>query len=307
MKYLVIGAGGTGGSIGGFLALKGKDVSFIARGNHLKALREKGLVLHSGRIGKVKIKKIKAYTADEFTEKVNVIFLCIKAYSVEEIIPLIKKASNDTTIVIPVLNAFAIGDALEQLMPNITFLDGCVYVNSYISNPGEIVQLNPLFTLVFGARESQPVHYKLLEAIKNDIADSGIDVILSNNIKRDTFRKFSFTSAYASAGAFHNVPAKDFQKEGVFRNTFISLVKEIKALANAMNIYFESDLLIDHLKIIDGFTPDTTASLQKDLAANKNNEIDQIIFNIVRLGKKYKVEMPTYLQIAQHFGYKEGR
>lgn len=305
MKYLIIGAGGTGGSIGGFLALKEKNVTFIARGNHLKALKENGLILHSGRIGEVKIDKIKACAADEFTEKVNVIFLCVKAYSIKEIIPLIKTASDDTTVVIPILNAFALGDALEHLMPNITFLDGCVYINSYISNPGEIVQLNPLFTLVFGARESQPVPSVLLETIKNDIADSGIDVILSNNIKRDTFRKFSFTSAYASAGAFYNVSAKKFQKEGIYRDTFIALVKEIKALANAMNIYFESDLLFQHLEIIDGFTPDTTASLQKDLATQKDSEIDQIIFDIVRLGKKYQVEMPNYLQIAQYFGYKE--
>lgn len=303
MKYLVIGAGGTGGSIGGFLARKGKDVTFIARGNHLKALQENGLFLHSERIGEVKIDKIKACTAEEFTEKVNVIFLCVKAYSIQEVIPLIKRAADETTLVIPILNAFALGDDLEQLMPNIIFLDGCVYINSYISNPGEIVQHNPLFTLVFGARESQPVHPRLLEAIKNDILDSGIDVILSNNIKRDTFRKFSFTSAYASAGAFYNVPAKNFQKEGLYRDTFIALVKEIKSLASAMNIHFENDLLIEHLKIIDGFTPDTTASLQKDLAAHKDSEIDPIIFDIVRLAEKYNVEMPTYLHIAQYFGY----
>lgn len=303
MKYLIIGTGGTGGSIGGFLALKGKDVTFIARGNHLKALQENGLILRSGRIGKAEKINIKACTADEFTEKIDVIFLCVKGYSVKEIIPLIQKSSHNTTVVIPVLNAFATGDILEQLIPNTIFLDGCVYVNSYISAPGEIVQLNPLFRLVFGARETQPVAFELLESIKNDIADSGIEVVLSDNIKRDTFRKFSFTSAFASAGAYHNVCAKDFQEAGRYRDTFISLVKEIKKLATAMNIHFESDLLFDHLEIIDGFTPDTTASMQKDLDAKKMSEINQIIFDVVRLSEKYKVEMPTYLQIAHHFGY----
>lgn len=303
MKYLVIGAGGTGGSIGGFLAAKDKDITFIARGNHLKALKESGLVLHSGRIGEVEIKNIKACTAQEFSEKADVIFLCVKGYSVKEVIPLIQKASHNTTVVIPVLNAFATGDRLEQLIPTITSLDGCVYVNSYISAPGEIVQLNPLFRLVFGARENQPVAYEFLETIKMDIADSGIEVVLSDNIRRDTFRKFSFTSAFASAGAYHNVCAKDLQEEGEYRDTFISLVKEIKVLATAMNIRFESDLLIDHLSILDGFTPDTTASMQKDLEAKKMSEIDQIIFDIVRLSEKFKAEMPTYLHIAQHFGY----
>lgn len=304
MKYLVIGAGGTGGSIGGFLAHKGKDVTFIARGEHLKALREKGLLLHSGRIGEVRIKNVKACTADEYQDKADVIFLCIKGYSVKEMIPLMKRASGNSTVVIPVLNAFATGDKLESLTEEITFLDGCLYVNSYISAPGEIVQLNPLFRLVFGARESQPVERRVLEAIKNDIADSGIEVILSDDIKRDTFRKFSFTSAFASAGSYHNVCARYFQKEGIYRNTFILLVKEIIKLSEAMEISFESDLLADHLKIIDGFTPDTTASLQKDLDAKKENEVDQIIFDIIRLSEEYDVDMPVYREIALHFGYK---
>lgn len=304
MKYLVIGAGGTGGSIGGFLAYKGKDVTFIARGEHLKALRQKGLLLHSGRIGEVKIENVKACMADEYEEEADVIFLCVKGYSVKDMIPLMKRASGNSTVVIPVLNAFATGDKLETLAEGITFLDGCVYVNSYISGPGEVVQLNPLFKLVFGARDSQPVEHEILEAIKNDIADSGIEVILSDNIKRDTFRKFSFTSAFASAGAYHNVCAGYFQKEGLYRNTFIALVKEIKKLADAMGINFESNLLVDHLKILDGFTPDTTASLQKDLDAKKESELDQIIFDIIRLSEKYNVDMPVYNEIALHFGYK---
>jgi len=304
MKYLVIGAGGTGGSIGGFLARKGKDVTFIARGEHLKALRQEGLLLHSGRIGEVRIEHVKACTADEYEDKADVIFLCVKGYSVKDMVPLMKRASNDSTVVIPVLNAFATGDKLESLANDITFLDGCVYVNSYISAPGEIVQLNPLFRLVFGARESQIVGREVLEAIRDDVADSGIEVILSDDIKRDTFRKFSFTSAFASAGSYHNVCAGYFQSDGVYRNTFISLVKEIIKLSEAMGISFESDLLVDHLKIIDGFTPDTTASLQKDLDAKKESEVDQIIFDIIRLSEKYNVDMPVYREIALHFGYK---
>lgn len=79
-KYLIVGTGGVGGSIAGFLALAGKDVTCIARGKHLEAIREKGLHLRSDLKGNHFL-PIQACTAEEYNEKANVIFVCVKGYS----------------------------------------------------------------------------------------------------------------------------------------------------------------------------------------------------------------------------------
>ena len=98
-KYLIVGTGGVGGSIAGFLALAGKDVTCIARGKHLEAIREKGLHLRSDLKGNHFL-PIQACTAEEYNEKANVIFVCVKGYSLDSIKDLLEKASDKDTLII---------------------------------------------------------------------------------------------------------------------------------------------------------------------------------------------------------------
>lgn len=116
MKYLVIGAGGTGGCIGGYLADAGRDVTLIARGKHLEAIRRDGLVLHGTRRGELRV-RVPACTAGEFTGRADVIFVCVKGYSVEEILPLVERASDERTVVIPILNVLGTGERIAAGCP----------------------------------------------------------------------------------------------------------------------------------------------------------------------------------------------
>lgn len=100
LKYLIAGTGGVGGSIAAFLSLSGKDVTCIARGEHLAAIRGNGLQLHSDLKGEHCL-KVAAFTAEEFQGKADVIFVCVKGYSVDSITELIKRASHERTVVIP--------------------------------------------------------------------------------------------------------------------------------------------------------------------------------------------------------------
>ena len=125
-KYLIVGTGGVGGSIAGFLALAGKDVTCIARGKHLEAIREKGLHLRSDLKGNHFL-PIQACTAEEYNEKANVIFVCVKGYSLDSIKDLLEKASDKDTLIIPILNVYGTGPRIGQLVPHVTVLDGCIY------------------------------------------------------------------------------------------------------------------------------------------------------------------------------------
>ena len=116
LKYLIAGTGGVGGSIAAFLALAGKDVTCIARGGHLAALRENGLKLHSDLKGEHTL-DVPAYTAEEYAAlassadayKADVIFVCVKGYSVDSITELIRHAAHKDTVVIPILNVHGTG------------------------------------------------------------------------------------------------------------------------------------------------------------------------------------------------------
>ena len=114
MKYLVVGTGGVGGSIAGFLALAGKDVTCIARGKHLEAIRRNGLHLKSDLKGEHFL-PVKACTAETFEGKADVIFVCVKGYSIDSIKEVLEHASTPDTLVIPILNVYGTGPRIGRL------------------------------------------------------------------------------------------------------------------------------------------------------------------------------------------------
>ncbi|WP_321478830.1 2-dehydropantoate 2-reductase [uncultured Bacteroides sp.] len=300
LQYLVVGTGGVGGNIAAFLWLAGKDVTCIARGKHLIAIQNEGLKLKSGLKGQHNI-PISACTAEEYTGKADVIFVCVKGYSISSVIELIKKAAHKDTIVIPILNVYGTGPKIQKVIPEVTVLDGCIYIVGFVSSPGEITQMGNIFRIVFGAHKATTVNLELLEAIQKDLKESSIKTDISSDINRDTFIKWSFISAMACTGAYYNVSMGELQKEGEVRNTFINLSKESTALGEKLGISFNEDLVTYNLKVIDKLDPDSTASMQKDMKQGHESEIQGLLFEMIEMGEKEGVDMPTYKKIALKF------
>ena len=157
MKYLIAGTGGVGGSIAGFLSLAGKDVTCIARGAHLQSIQTNGLKLKSDLKGEHTL-RIPATTAEEFNGKADVIFVCVKGYSVDSIVELIKRAAHKDTVVIPILNVYGTGPRIQKLVPEVTVLDGCIYIVGFVSGTGEIRIAGSYPTRLAGSRhKGRPV------------------------------------------------------------------------------------------------------------------------------------------------------
>lgn len=144
LRYLIAGTGGVGGSIAGFLSLAGKDVTCIARGAHLQAIQQDGLKLKSDLKGEHAL-RINACTAEEYNGKADVIFVCVKGYSVDSITELIKRAAHDRTIVIPILNVYGTGPRIQRLVPGVTVLDGCIYIVGFVSGRAKSLRWEPSF------------------------------------------------------------------------------------------------------------------------------------------------------------------
>lgn len=299
-KYLIVGTGGVGGSIAGFLALAGEDVTCIARGKHLEVIREKGLHLKSDLKGSHFL-SVKACTAEEYEEKADVIFVCVKGYSIDSIKELLEKAAHENTLVIPILNVYGTGPRIGRLVPRVTVLDGCIYIVGFVSGPGEITQMGKIFRLVFGARPEQGVAPERLEAIAHVLRNAGIKVDISDDINRDTFIKWSFISAMACTGAYHDVPMGALQHPGAERDTFIGLSRESTEIGLKMGITYQEDPIAYNLTVIDKLDPESTASMQKDIAKGHESEIQGLLFDMIDLGKKMGVDMPTYHKVEQKF------
>ena len=322
MKYIIIGAGGTGGILGFYMTKAGKDVTLIARNAHLEAMQKQGLSVEKMWTNETETIPVGAESMESYEakgEKADVILVCVKKYSLDSCIPFIQNISHKNTIVVPVLNVYGTGAYLQEKLPKVLVTDGCIYVSPNIKQAGVLLQHGEILRVFFGVREKEDLkklngqlngEYKaerLLKKIAQDFKDSGIDGILSDNIKRDALTKFSYVSPIGTAGLYLHAVAGDFQREGEARELFKTLIREIVTLANAMGITFEEDLVERNLKIISNLPEEATTSMQRDVIEGKQSEIDGLVYEVVRMAKKYGVEVPAYERAAEKFREMEVR
>lgn len=301
MQYLIIGTGGTGGALGAFLARGGHSVTFIARGAHLEAMQKNGLTVHSGIHGDFTVQQPDACTAEQYSGVPDVAFVCVKGYSLGDAAALLRRCATPQTVIIPILNIFGTGELLQQELPGLHVLDGCIYITSYIASPGVIAQGGKLFRVIFGERDGSlpPV----LETIAAQLRDCGIRAEPTADVRRLCFQKYSLISAMATAGAYYDAPTGELWRDPEKRATYTALVQEIEALAAAMGIPFAEDMVGKNLHYLETAAPDTTASMQKDMAKGRQSEVDGLVYEPVRLGLRYGVPTPTFLRCATKLGY----
>ena len=275
-------------------------MTLIARGKHLEAIRKNGLTIQKLWDESRETLPVKACTAEEYKEIPDVILVCIKGYSMDETVPTIKKIAGKETVVIPILNIYGTGGRLQKKLPELTVTDGCIYVSANILEPGVILQHGKILRVVFGARKPEEETEKMREVAKDMVTDD-LEVILSENIRRDAMVKFSYVSPIGTAGLYCNAVAADFQREGEQREMFKALIREIVALSHAMGIEFAEDLVERNLKILAALSPEATTSMQRDVMEEKCSEMDGLVYEVVRMGEEYKVDMPQYKKAAARF------
>lgn len=300
MKYLIIGAGGTGGCIGAYMTEAGKDVTLIARGKHLQRIKENGLKIETAWKGNYTVSPINVCDMEHYQEQPDVIFVCVKGYSLEDTVPFINRVAHKNTVVIPILNIYGTGGKLQKMLPKLLVTDGCIYISANIKEPGTLLMHGEIFRIIYGVRNNS--EYKpVLKQIEQDLKESNIQGLLSDDIRRDALQKFSYVSAMAACGLYYDAEALQMQKPGEIRETFVELIKEINELATAMEIYFTEDIVQINLDILDKLNPTASTSMQRDIAQGKKSEIDGLIFEVVRMGEKYGVPVQTYKKIAEKF------
>jgi len=205
--------------------------------------------------------------------------------------------------VIPLLNIYGTGGMMHKKLPQLLVTDGCVYIAAEIKEPGTILQAGDIFRVVFGVRH-QEEYRPILKIIAEDLNASGIRGILSENIQKDAFQKFSFVSPIAACGAYFDVTIEAMQKEGKERLMAIALMKEVMSVATALGISLNKDTLERNLAILDALAPTASTSMQRDLKKGGLSEMEGLIFEVLRLGKQHHLALPLYEKVAQKFGFK---
>ena len=143
----------------------------------------------------------------------------------------------------------------------------------------------------------------VLKTIEADLKEARILPVLSSNIERDALEKFSFVSPMAAVGSLLAGICQGHAAGRGRREIFlIELIREIQKIASAMGVTLPEDMVDINLKIMDDLAPTATASMQRDIAAGKQSEVDGLIYQVVRLGEEYQVEVPVYKEIGEKLG-----
>lgn len=298
MKYVVAGAGGTGGILGAALYKAGYDVTLIARGEHLNRIREKGLVVHDLQNDTRETYRVAACTEEEFTGAADVIFVCVKGYSIPGLLPFLERISTGETLLIPILNIFTTGETLRKALPGRYVVDGCIYVSANIEEPGVLLQHSKILRVIFGAAQGQEKR-GILEIVREELERAEVKVVLSDSIRRDALKKFCYVSPIGAAGLYFHATAGDFQEEGPKRDFYIGMMREVELLAEKMGVPFDTDVIAYNLKIVAHQPPESTTSLQRDVYAGGKSEIQGLIYDIPELGEAYGIELPLYRKVTE--------
>ena len=189
MNYVIVGAGGCGGSIAAYLARAGKDVTVIARGKHLEKMQKDGIKMETPHLGDFTV-PVHAMAADDYEGIADVIFVCVKGYSVMDIVPFLQAHSDAHTVIIPILNIYGTGSKLQTLLPEPTVLDGCIYIAAEIKEPGVIPRKEQHLPVLYTAQEKSRSRSRKCLTLPRICDRAGFEAVISENIGRDAFQKY---------------------------------------------------------------------------------------------------------------------
>ncbi len=288
MNLSVIGAGGVGGYFGARLAASGNNVSFLCRGDHLKAIKENGLQLKSIN-GDLQVHDITASDTISDFEKADIILVATKAWQVKEIAPALKHILKVETIVIPLQNGVLAAEELASVLPSHNVVNGLCRIISKIESPGVINHFGINPTIVVG--ELNKTNSDRLLAVQKLFTEANIKMIVSQDIEAELWKKF-ISICVSGLLAITRTTYGELRETPETREMMIALMEEIYNLAIAKNVNIKSDFVGKSVSFIDSFPYDSTSSLTRDVLEGKPSEIEYQNGTVVKLAKEIGLDVP---------------
>ena len=292
MKIAVFGTGGVGGYFGGRLAQNGADVTFIARGAHLAAIREAGLRVESIN-GDFTVHPVNATDAPNSIGQADLILLATKAWQLEEAITQIKPLVGEHTMILPLLNGMEHMDTLFNAFGKEHVLGGLCRISAVIGAPGIIRHVGVKPYIAYGEWDnSKSKRIQDLHALFNSI--NGIIAENPADIQTAMWEKFIFISGTSGVGAYTRQTTGEYRSNPESRTLLINAMKETAAIARARGVPIADDFVEATMQRIDNLPPEMTASMQKDMMAGKPSELNEQTGAVIRMGKSAGVPTPTH-------------
>jgi len=289
MKIVVIGTGGVGGYYGGLLAQQKNDVTFIARGAHLEAIRKNGLQVKSI-FGDFAVVPAKATDNPADAGHADLILFCTKTYDTDKAAEAVKSAVGPETAVLSLQNGV---DAVERIGKAVGMehvIGGATWLSSAVEAPGVIKQVSQFRRIVFGELDGS--RSERIQSIHEVLKNTGVTVEVTEDILKILWTKFVFISAASSFGSLTRLPMGDYRSIPETREMITGLMREVEAVARAQEIALDEDVVQKSLDFMDNAAPHIKASMQLDVEGGRRTELESMVGVIGRKGREWNVSTP---------------
>ena len=290
MRIAVVGAGGVGGYFGGRLAQAGHDVTFIARGQHLRAMLQDGLRVESIN-GDFTVAPVQATDNPENVGAVDLVVIGVKAWQIPETAARLVPMLGPQTRVLPLQNGLEASGQLAEVLGPAPVLGGLCAIYSYITAPGCIrhIGIDPWVT--FGAL--QPDQKDSLAEIETALQQAGITANIVSDIRVPLWDKF-LVLRWGVVGAVCRMPAGVMRSLPQIRGMMDQAGREVLEVADSQGIALAADALQRSSALLDSLPAGATTSLQRDVMEGRPSELDAQAGALVRLGQRTGVATPLH-------------
>ncbi|MBZ9567714.1 2-dehydropantoate 2-reductase [Modicisalibacter tunisiensis] len=291
MRFAIYGTGGVGGYFGGRLAEAGEDVTFIARGAHLAALRRDGLRVRSI-AGDFHVHPARATDDPASIGTIDCVILAVKAWQVADALIAMRPLVGEQTLVLPLENGVEAAPQAAEAFGAEHALGGLCGILAWRGEPGEIVHAGVEPFVRFGELDNRPSERtQRLRAVLERAR--GVTAEIPDDIQVAIWSKFLFICAMSGIGAITRAPIGVTRSQPATRELIERMLDEIARVGRARGVALPEDAVARALRFIDRLPDSGTASMQRDIMDGRPSELESQNGAVVRLGRQAGIETPV--------------
>jgi 2-dehydropantoate 2-reductase len=290
MRVTVMGSGGTGGYFGGLLARAGEEVTFVARGAHLAAIRAKGLRVRSRLVGDF---TVPARATDDPADSgpADLVLFCVKAYDTESAAERLRPAVGPDTVVLPVQNGIDSAERIGRVVGPAHVIAGLAGVSSVVEAPGVIEHRAGPDVIQLGELDGQPS--ARTQRIADTLHRAGVKAHVRPDMRVALWEKFVLICGLSGLTALTRLPLGAVLACPETRTLFRQAMEETEAVGRAEGAAVPDGHAERMVQFFEGSDPGIRGSLYYDLAAGRRLEIETLNGTVVRLGRRHGIPTPA--------------
>lgn len=287
----MMGSGGIGGFFGARLANAGYDVTFIARGAHLEAMRRSGLIIENEPQGDIHVARVKAAADPGEVGPVDIVVLSVKLWDTADAARAIAPMVGPSTGVLSLQNGVVKDDILREHFPAEQVMGGVGYVATHISRPGVIRQTGTMQRVIVGEYEGRAS--ERAKFLHEALMKSGVKAELSDDVRRAIWEKYVFLVGLSATTTTMRKTLGPIRSNAQTRAFLLDVMREVVAVGRALGVALPADFAEQRLAFADTLPEDMTSSMHHDLERGNRLEVNWLSGGVVDLGRKAGVPVPA--------------